>query len=94
MMHVSQLHGYAVYEPSSDHELSAWRPSEQESLQFVKIARGQYWIFHDGQFLGCAQQLVGLEAWQASSNERGCCIAPLDSPLECAWSLLQYEAEL
>ena len=93
MMHFSQLHGYPIYEPANDRELSQWRPSAEASLQFVKIARGQFWIFHDGHFLGCAQQLIGLEAWQATSDERGCCIAPLDSPLECAWSLLEYEIE-
>ena len=93
MMHVSQLNGYPVYEPANDQELFKWRPSLGASLQFVKIARGQLWIFHDGKFLGCAQQLTALEAWQATSNARGCCIAPLASPLECAWSLLQYEQE-
>ncbi len=91
MMHVSLLYGHPLYEPANDRELAQWRPSVEMALQFVKIARGQFWIFHDGQFLGCAQQLIGLEAWQATSNERGCCIAPLDSPLECAWSLLQYK---
>ena len=91
MMYVSSMHGHPLYEPANDRELAQWRPCAEMSLQFVKIARGQFWIFHDGQFLGCAQQLVGLEAWQATSNERGCCIAPLDSPLECAWSLLEYE---
>ena len=94
MMHVYQLHGHPFYEPSNDRELAEWRPSLGLSLQFVRVARGQFWIFHDGQFLGCAQQLVGMEAWQASSNARGCCIAPFDSPLDCAWSLLEYEAEV
>ena len=93
MMH-TLLNGYPVYEPANDRELTQWRPSSEASLQFVKIARGQFWIFHDGQFLGCAQQLIGLEAWQASSNERGCCIAPLESPLDCAWSLLKIENDL
>lgn len=91
MMPNLQLQNYPVYEPANDRELSQWRPCVQTWLQFVKVARGQWWIFYRGQFLGCAQQLLGLEAWQATSSERGCCIAPLDSPLECAWRLLEYE---
>ena len=92
-MHFSLLYGCPVYEPDNNNELAQWLPCEQENLQFVKIARGQYWIFHGGKFLGCAQQITGLNAWQASSDELGYCIAPLASLLECAQCLLEYQNE-
>ncbi len=93
MMHVSQLHDYPVYEPANDEELAQWRPSDKTLLQFVKVERDEFWVFHAGNFVGCARQLIGLQAWQAVSDERGCCIAPLASPLDCAWRLIELGRE-
>ncbi len=93
MMHVSQLQGYPVYEPADDEELAQWRPSGSAVLQFVKVERDEYWIFYAGTFVRCAQRVTGLQVWQAVSDERGCCIAPLTSPLDCAWRLIGLDKE-
>ena len=89
MMRVSQLDDYPVYEPADDDELAQWRPSDEALLQFVKVERDEYWIFHIGNFVGFARQLKDMNAWQAVSDERGCCIAPL----ACAWRLIELGRE-
>lgn len=87
-MLLTQTHGVPTYEPISDDELQCWRPAPSEVFQFVKIGRGEYWIFHCGAFLGLASRLTYADAWRASSDERGFCVAPLHSLLECAERLV------
>lgn len=87
-MLITQTHGFPTYEPASDDELQSWRPAPREVFQFVKIARGQYWIFHCGAFLGLASRLTYADAWRACSDQRGVCVAPLHSLLECAERLM------
>ena len=74
--------GFPIYEPQSDDDLKRFQPSHDVQFQFVHFAPREYWIFEGGQFLGSAQQLE--DCWQATSEARGMCVAPLKSLLDCA----------
>lgn len=87
-MLITHAQGFPVYEPADDAELCAWRPKPSEPLEFVKISRHEYWIFHCGAFVGRATRLVYADAWQAESGEQNLCVAPLSSLFECAERLL------
>ncbi|PQV64264.1 hypothetical protein B1R32_106110 [Abditibacterium utsteinense] len=87
-MLITQTQGFPTYEPTSDDELHLWRPAPCEVFQFVKLSRREYWIFHCGAFLGLASRLTYADAWRASSDALGICVAPLDSLLECAERLM------
>lgn len=87
-MLVFQAQGFPVYEPANDAELCSWRPTPSETLQFVKISRRDYWVFHCGAFLGSASHLTYAEAWKVVSSEHHVCAAPLGSLLECAECLM------
>jgi hypothetical protein len=87
-MFVTQRHGFPIYEPASDAELSSWRPEPGELLQFVKISRREYWVFRRGDFLGSASHLDYAQSWKVVSNQHGVCAALFGSLLECAECLL------
>ncbi len=87
-MLITQTHGFPTYEPTSDDDLCYWRPAPSEVFQFVKISRGEYWIFHCGAFLGTGSRLTHADAWRASSDALSVCVAPLHSLLECAERLI------
>lgn len=89
-MYVSQMEGCLVFEPANDTELEKWHPWPGAPFQFVKTSSKEYWIFYQGEFIGSAQRLLGSLDWQATSNvsEAMVCIAPLNSPLDCALRLV------
>ena len=87
-MQITHAQGFPVYEPANDAELCNWRPAPCEPLQFVKVSRHEYWIFHCGAFIGRASRLIYADAWQAESGEQNLCVAPLSSLFECAERLL------
>ena len=78
--HFSQ--GFPVYEPLNDDDLASFHPSRDFEFQFVHCGHREYWIFESGHFLGSARELE--DGWQATSEVRGMCVAPLKSLIECA----------